>query len=90
MATPSGYDANRPVRLIFTWHYLGGSASGIARGGYYGLELRSGRPVPRHRTHVGQRTAQLRRRPVHWCEFSGGHTRPSFAPDTVWAFFEQF
>jgi poly(3-hydroxybutyrate) depolymerase len=41
---PSGYDASRAYRLIFTWHYLGGSAAGIAGGfggGYYGLESRS-------------------------------------------------
>jgi polyhydroxybutyrate depolymerase len=34
---PTGYDANKPYKLVFTWHYLGGSASGIARN-YYGLE----------------------------------------------------
>jgi hypothetical protein len=28
--------------------------------------------------------------PVHWCQYSGGHTRPSFVPDAIWAFFEQF
>lgn len=41
---PDGYDASHPHRLIFTWHYLGGSAAGIAGGfggGYYGLESRS-------------------------------------------------
>jgi poly(3-hydroxybutyrate) depolymerase len=41
---PSGYDPSHPYRLIFTWHYLGGSAAGIAGGfggGYYGLESRS-------------------------------------------------
>jgi polyhydroxybutyrate depolymerase len=41
---PSGYDPNHAYRLIFTWHYLGGSAAGIAGGfggGYYGLESRS-------------------------------------------------
>jgi len=37
---PSGYDPNHPYRLIFTWHYLGGSAAGIARS-YYGLEARA-------------------------------------------------
>jgi len=39
---PSGYDAQKPYQLIFTFHALGGSASQIARGGagtsaYYGL-----------------------------------------------------
>jgi polyhydroxybutyrate depolymerase len=34
---PSGYDRNKPYKLVFTWHYLGGSAAGIARS-YYGLE----------------------------------------------------
>jgi poly(3-hydroxybutyrate) depolymerase len=41
---PSGYDPSHAYRLIFTWHYLGGSAAGIAGGfggGYYGLESRS-------------------------------------------------
>ena len=28
--------------------------------------------------------------PVTWCEFSGGHTPWSQAPDPVWAFFNQF
>ena len=28
--------------------------------------------------------------PVHWCEFDGGHTVPSFAADDIWAFFSQF
>lgn len=38
VASPSGYDANKPYKLVFAWHYLGGSASGIALSGYYGLE----------------------------------------------------
>jgi len=41
---PSGYDPSHAYRLIFTWHYLGGSAAGIAGGfggGYYGLESRA-------------------------------------------------
>ena len=41
---PADYDPSHPYRLIFTWHYLGGSAAGIAGGfggGYYGLESRS-------------------------------------------------
>jgi polyhydroxybutyrate depolymerase len=37
---PSSYDANKAYKLVFTWHYLGGSASGIARN-YYGLEAMS-------------------------------------------------
>jgi polyhydroxybutyrate depolymerase len=38
---PDGYDSSQPYKLIFAWHYLGGSADGIANGfggGYYGLE----------------------------------------------------
>jgi poly(3-hydroxybutyrate) depolymerase len=34
---PGNYDRNKPYRLIFGWHPLGGSADGIAGGGYYGL-----------------------------------------------------
>lgn len=37
---PANYDANKPYKLMFTWHYLGGSAAGIARN-YYGLEAMS-------------------------------------------------
>jgi poly(3-hydroxybutyrate) depolymerase len=28
--------------------------------------------------------------PIHFCQFSGGHTVPSFAPDAIWSFFTQF
>ncbi len=28
--------------------------------------------------------------PVHWCEFDGGHSPQSFAPQAVWNFFSQF
>ena len=28
--------------------------------------------------------------PVHWCEYSAGHTQPSFGQDAIWSFFEQF
>jgi polyhydroxybutyrate depolymerase len=28
--------------------------------------------------------------PVTWCEFSGGHTIPSFAPAAIWNFLSQF
>jgi poly(3-hydroxybutyrate) depolymerase len=28
--------------------------------------------------------------PIHFCEFSGGHSVPSFAAQGIWAFFEQF
>lgn len=28
--------------------------------------------------------------PVTWCEFSGGHMPPNFAPDALWNFFSQF
>jgi poly(3-hydroxybutyrate) depolymerase len=38
VAVPTGYDKTKPYKLIFTWHYLGGSAQGIASGGYYGLQ----------------------------------------------------
>jgi poly(3-hydroxybutyrate) depolymerase len=50
---PDGYDANTPYKLIFAWHYLGGTAAGIAGQGssglggfgaaaaYYGLKSRS-------------------------------------------------
>jgi polyhydroxybutyrate depolymerase len=30
------------------------------------------------------------RYPVTWCEFSGGHTIPSFAPTAIWNFLSQF
>ena len=42
---PANYDPNKPYKLIFAWHFLGGSAQGIAGGfggGYYGLESMSG------------------------------------------------
>jgi poly(3-hydroxybutyrate) depolymerase len=42
---PDGYDPSKPYKLIFAWHYLGGSAQGIAGGfggGYYGLESMAG------------------------------------------------
>jgi polyhydroxybutyrate depolymerase len=29
-------------------------------------------------------------RPVHWCEFAGGHTVPPFASEAIWNFFAQF
>jgi poly(3-hydroxybutyrate) depolymerase len=28
--------------------------------------------------------------PVHWCQFSGGHSTPTFAAAGVWPFFSQF
>ena len=28
--------------------------------------------------------------PVHYCEFPGGHSVPSFASEAVWNFFNQF
>ncbi|MFG1885782.1 cellulose binding domain-containing protein [Micromonospora sp. NPDC049102] len=34
---PSGYDRNRPYRLIFGFHWLNGSANNVASAGYYGL-----------------------------------------------------
>jgi poly(3-hydroxybutyrate) depolymerase len=39
---PSGYDSNRPYRLIFGFHWLGGNANNVASGDYYGLGGRSG------------------------------------------------
>jgi poly(3-hydroxybutyrate) depolymerase len=41
---PANYDANRPYRLIFGWHGLGGSAMQVAGGfggGFYGQATRS-------------------------------------------------
>ena len=35
---PSGYDANKPYRLIFVWHPLGGSGSQVVSGGFNGLK----------------------------------------------------
>jgi polyhydroxybutyrate depolymerase len=35
---PTGYDANKPYRLIFVWHPLGGSGSQIVSGGFNGLK----------------------------------------------------
>ncbi len=34
---PDNYDKNKPYRLIFAWHWLGGNAGAVAGGGYYGL-----------------------------------------------------
>jgi poly(3-hydroxybutyrate) depolymerase len=34
---PENYDSNKPYRLIFAWHWLGGNADAVAGGGYYGL-----------------------------------------------------
>jgi len=39
---PSGYDRNRPYRLIFGFHWLGGNANNVASGDYYGLGALSG------------------------------------------------
>ena len=41
LAVPNNYDSNRPYRLVFAWHPLGGSAqqtAGNGNGGYYGLQ----------------------------------------------------
>jgi poly(3-hydroxybutyrate) depolymerase len=35
---PTAYDTNKPYKLIFAWHGLGGTAQQIAQFGYYGLE----------------------------------------------------
>lgn len=211
VALPDGYDSSEPYKLVFAWHYLGGTASGIARSGYYGLERRSqggtifvaaqgidnawpntgGRDVAftramldfmrssycidddrifstgfsyggimsntvgcqlgdefraiapmsgsgprsfRGTSCTGQVAAWISHGnsdtvvsfssgegsrdhwvsangcgsettpvgecvayegcddgyPVHWCEYSGGHTQPRFAPDAIWEFFSQF
>jgi polyhydroxybutyrate depolymerase len=37
---PQDYDANRPYRLIFAWHWRGGTAEQVADG-YYGLQQRA-------------------------------------------------
>jgi poly(3-hydroxybutyrate) depolymerase len=42
---PTGYDANKPYRLIFVWHPLGGSGSQVASGGYNGLKSLSNNTV---------------------------------------------
>jgi polyhydroxybutyrate depolymerase len=41
LAVPTGYDSKRPYRLVFGWHPLGGSASQVANGGYYGLKSKA-------------------------------------------------
>jgi polyhydroxybutyrate depolymerase len=35
---PTNYDTNKPYRLIFVWHPLGGSGSQVVSGGYNGLK----------------------------------------------------
>lgn len=35
---PGTYDTNHPYRLVFTWHWLGGSATAVVNQGYYGLK----------------------------------------------------
>jgi polyhydroxybutyrate depolymerase len=35
---PTGYDTNKPYRLIFVWHPLSGSGSQIVSGGFNGLK----------------------------------------------------
>lgn len=37
LKVPDNYDANRPYRLILSYHPLGGTAQSIASGNYYGL-----------------------------------------------------
>jgi polyhydroxybutyrate depolymerase len=37
LALPQGYDPQKPYRLVFAWHGLGGSAQQVAQLGYYGL-----------------------------------------------------
>ncbi len=42
VSVPSDYDPTKPYRLIFAWHYAGGSAATLAgtgfSGGYYGVQ----------------------------------------------------
>jgi polyhydroxybutyrate depolymerase len=38
---PTNYDTNKPYRLVFAWHGLGGTAQQIAQFGYYQLEAPS-------------------------------------------------
>lgn len=38
---PDDYDPSRPYRLIFAWHWRGGSADNVANDGYYGLRSRA-------------------------------------------------
>ncbi len=40
LALPANYDANRAYRLIFAWHWRGGTAAQVANG-FYGLQQRS-------------------------------------------------
>ncbi len=41
VSVPEGYNANKPYRLIFGMHWLGGSAEAVADwSGYYGLDAR--------------------------------------------------
>jgi len=39
---PAAYDTNHPYRLVFTWHWLGGSATAVVDQGYYGLKALAG------------------------------------------------
>ncbi|MCW6003318.1 cellulose binding domain-containing protein [Micromonospora sp. CPCC 205371] len=39
---PNNYDNSRPYRLIFGYHWLGGTANNVASGDYYGLGALSG------------------------------------------------
>jgi poly(3-hydroxybutyrate) depolymerase len=39
---PANYDTNKPYKVIFAWHSLGGTADQIAQTFYYGLEPSSG------------------------------------------------
>jgi poly(3-hydroxybutyrate) depolymerase len=39
---PAGYDPRKPHRLVFAWHWRGGSADNVASGAYYDLKSRSG------------------------------------------------
>lgn len=46
LKVPDGYDANKPYKLIFGWHWRGGIANDVASGTiiggpYYGLESRA-------------------------------------------------
>jgi predicted esterase len=41
VSVPDNYDANKPYKLIFAWHGLGGTAMRIQSGGFYGLKQKA-------------------------------------------------
>lgn len=38
LALPQGYDRSRPYKLIFGYHWLGGTMQDVAGGSYYGIQ----------------------------------------------------